>query len=277
MAAAVLLILLGCPTFGGPGIDYRGEMRAFVQAISQYARLREADFLIIPQNGQELLTLSDDPDGSPAHSYLLAIDGVGREDLFFGYLDDDQPTPETERNYMVDYLQVARDNALAVLVTDYCWSPENIELSYESNYELGFIGFAAPSRNLDIIPDPNTSPVTIPFQGDSSGVSTLSEVRNFLYVLDPGEWDSRQEYLYQLDDADYDLLIIDAFDEDQNILELGEVLSLKTKFGGGERLVLAYMSIGEAEDYRYYWDPRWLLNPPSGWIRKTPTGRGTTR
>ena len=31
------------------------------------------------------------------------------------------------------------------------------------------------------------------------------------------------------------------------------------------RLVIAYMSIGEAEDYRYYWEPAWSVNPPS-WL-----------
>ena len=31
-----------------------------------------------------------------------------------------------------------------------------------------------------------------------------------------------------------------------------EILELKTKHNGGKRLVICYMSIGEAEDYRYY-------------------------
>ena len=32
-----------------------------------------------------------------------------------------------------------------------------------------------------------------------------------------------------------------------------EIIALKTKKNGGQRLVIAYMSIGEAEDYRFYW------------------------
>jgi cysteinyl-tRNA synthetase len=31
-------------------------------------------------------------------------------------------------------------------------------------------------------------------------------------------------------------------------------------------LVIAYLSIGEAEDYRYYWKPVWKTNPPS-WLK----------
>lgn len=34
---------------------------------------------------------------------------------------------------------------------------------------------------------------------------------------------------------------------------------------GGKRTVLAYLSIGEAEDYRYYWQPSWRKQPPS-WL-----------
>ena len=41
--------------------------------------------------------------------------------------------------------------------------------------------------------------------------------------------------------------------------------SLKTKANGGKRIVLSYMSIAQAEDYRSYWDPNWLKNPPA-WL-----------
>lgn len=37
------------------------------------------------------------------------------------------------------------------------------------------------------------------------------------------------------------------------------------KANGGKHLILAYMSIGEAEDYRYYWKDEWKDHPP-GWM-----------
>jgi cysteinyl-tRNA synthetase, unknown class len=40
---------------------------------------------------------------------------------------------------------------------------------------------------------------------------------------------------------------------------------LKQKANGGSRLVIAYMSIGEAEDYRYYWQSAWKANNPE-WL-----------
>jgi cysteinyl-tRNA synthetase len=43
------------------------------------------------------------------------------------------------------------------------------------------------------------------------------------------------------------------------------VAQLRVKASGGKRIVICYMSIGEAEDYRYYWQDSWTKNRPN-WI-----------
>ena len=43
----------------------------------------------------------------------------------------------------------------------------------------------------------------------------------------------------------------------EQILASGEVAALKLKPDGSRRLVVAYMSIGEAESYRFYWNRKW--------------------
>ncbi|MGD9785569.1 MAG: MJ1477/TM1410 family putative glycoside hydrolase [Hyphomicrobiaceae bacterium] len=64
--------------------------------------------------------------------------------------------------------------------------------------------------------------------------------------------------------TDYDLLVLDAGSGDGSWgLKQSEIARLKRKPGGGSRLVVAYMNIGEAEDYRYYWQPRWKRKPPA--------------
>ena len=45
----------------------------------------------------------------------------------------------------------------------------------------------------------------------------------------------------------------------------GEIESIKQKKDGGKRLLVCYMSIGEAENYRYYWQPAWNSTKPS-WL-----------
>ena len=73
--------------------------------------------------------------------------------------------------------------------------------------------------------------------------------------------------------AGFDLLIIDLFFGDE-LLSQQDISSLKTKDNGGSRLVIAYMSIGEAEDYRYYWDPEWNTSPPEWLEEENPNWQG---
>jgi cysteinyl-tRNA synthetase, unknown class len=67
--------------------------------------------------------------------------------------------------------------------------------------------------------------------------------------------------------APYDLLVIDysADGSDAQAFSVADIAALKTKPDGGRRIVLAYLSIGEAETYRYYWQPEWNAHPPS-WL-----------
>ena len=53
-----------------------------------------------------------------------------------------------------------------------------------------------------------------------------------------------------------------------------EIAQLKIKRNGGKRLVIAYMSIGEAEDYRYYWQKDWQKNKPKWLHAENPKWAG---
>ncbi|WP_274034245.1 hypothetical protein, partial [Escherichia coli] len=59
-------------------------------------------------------------------------------------------------------------------------------------------------------------------------------------------------------DSPYDLVVIDfARGEDRHEIPLTreEVAEMQKKPDGGKRIVIAYLSIGETENYRYYWKP----------------------
>jgi cysteinyl-tRNA synthetase len=258
----VLLLYGGC-TGDDQDIDpvYRQYMREFVQHISQYARTKNEHFIIIPQNGQELVTENGEEDGQPAMDYLKAIDGVGREDLFYGYKKDDKATPSDERDYMISYLDICEANGVEVLVTDYCSTHSKMDDSYRQNNSRDYISFAAPDRELRKIPD---YPV-IPYNMNNGNINSLADAKNFLYLLNPEEYPGRQAFLAAFAATDYDVMIIDYF-FDQEEFTQEDIALLKTKNNGGHRLVIAYMSIGEAEDYRYYWKPDWNSDPPS-WLK----------
>ena len=49
------------------------------------------------------------------------------------------------------------------------------------------------------------------------------------------------------------------------IARLEDIKRLQLKADGGRRLVLAYLSVGEAEAYRSYWKSEWRDRPPA-WL-----------
>jgi len=252
---------------------YKQRMRELVIALSQHAHSLDPEFIVIPQNGNELLTQDGTADGATADQYIKAIDGIGREDLFYGYSADNRKTPEQEVAYMLPFLELAAENNLSVLVIDYCWQRSKIDDSYRKNSEAGFVSFAAPRRNLTVIP---SHPRPLPGKNELD-IQRLSEVQNFLFLLNYEEFSSKKSFLAALRRTDYDLLVIDAFIDDNGELqwlEREDVESLKVKADGGRRLVISYLSIGEAEDYRYYWDKSWSRSAPAWLEGENPNWKG---
>src|SRR5687767_12080285 len=65
--------------------DYREQMRQFVISISEKGEALKPGFIVIPQNGMELLTSEGGGNGTVSNSYINAIDACGQEELFYGY------------------------------------------------------------------------------------------------------------------------------------------------------------------------------------------------
>ncbi|MHC4103502.1 MAG: endo alpha-1,4 polygalactosaminidase [Planctomycetota bacterium] len=267
--AAVLVPAAGC---GHQDDIYREYMRDFVRGISSYSKNAVPGFIVIPQNGHELLTDDGEETGQPAAEYMSAIDGIGREDLFYGYNNDDVATPASERDYMIAFLDIAEADGIEVLVTDYCTTVSFVDDSYTQSALKNYISFAA-ERELDGIPDYPAYPAP-PFDNTGSDVNSLADAKNFLYLINPGNYASKTLLLDAIKETDYDIVIIDLFDNDNIELNAFDVTSLKVKDNGGNRLVIAYMSIGEAEDYRYYWKTSWETSPPSWLARENPDWAG---
>ncbi len=253
-------------------IDYRYEMRQFVEKISSYARAVDPNFIIIPQNGQELLVQGEDSQSEIDQQYIDNIDGIGREDLFYGYDGDDIATDPSINDTWLDYLTLARDKGLAVLVIDYCSTPEKMDTSYSRSAELGFLSFAADRRELDGIP----SYPAVPFSENDADIETLQQARNFLYLINPAQYSLKEEFIDAITSTNYDLLVMDLYFNDEAFTK-EEVDRLRQKANGGSRPVLCYMSIGEAEDYRSYWQSEWNENPPGWLLEENPNWAGNYR
>ncbi|MBO7481094.1 MAG: endo alpha-1,4 polygalactosaminidase [Bacteroidales bacterium] len=266
-----ILILLSVVAFAScdkqTDIDYRQEMRKFVIGISKNAKSQQSDFAIIVQNGVEITSTTEKPDGQIAAEYISAIDGQGQEDLFYGYAKDNKPTPAKVTDLLKPYLSSLKNEGKVILTTDYCSSQENIELSKHLNQSNGFVSFQATSRELDVIP-------TTPIQNENSNsIQNLQQVENFLYIINPENYVSKQQFINAVCATNYDLVIMDLFFDGLEFTS-DEISRLRMKKNGGTRMVIAYMSIGEAEEYRYYWDKSWKRGNPSWLDKENPKWKG---
>lgn len=250
-------------------INYKQEMRTLVQKISADAKNYNPDFIIIPQNGHQLLTIDGERNGAADLSYMGSINGVGREDLFYGYDEDDKPTAESEKSEMLSFMNAARNNGIMVLATDYCSTPSNMDDSYSQNFAHGFISFSADHRDLDNIPPYPAQP----FNENDDTITSLSAARNFLYLINPENYSSKQNFINAVNMTNYDVIIMDLFFNEEAFTSQ-EINSIKQKANGGLRKVICYMSIGEAEDYRYYWQKSWYANPPDFIVAENPQWHG---
>ncbi len=238
--------------------DFKQDMRDLVIGISQKAKAIHPGFVVIPQNGIELVTVTGEENGSPHTAYLDAIDGHGQEDFLYGYDKDDETTPADVTAYLKSFLDISKLSGNTILVTDYCSTPSHVSDSYAANSAFGYVSYAAQERSLNVIPS------AIPNSVNSSVVTSLSEAKNFLYLINPENFVSKADFISAVTATNYDAVIIDLFLNDE-AFTAAEIVRLKNKANGGKRLVICYMSIGEAEDYRYYWQSSWNSNKPD-WI-----------
>jgi cysteinyl-tRNA synthetase len=240
---------------------YRQEMRQFIIDLSQYSKSIKPEFKIIPQNGIQLCTIDGEITSAPSRNYLNAIDGISQEGLFYGYENDDLATPQSISTHFKSYLNVSKNQGKTILITDYCALASNVVNSYFENDQLGFVSFSANQRFLTSIP---TFPNPI-FHQNNAVVNSLSNVKNFLLLLNFENFSSKVDFINAITATNYDLVVMDLYFRNRTEFTLSEINQIRNKANGGKRLVFSYVSIGEAEDYRYYWQPNWNTTPPS-WL-----------
>ena len=116
------------------------EMADFVATIADHAQQEDPDFYILVQNAPQLASLI------PA--YLDTIDGIGQEDIYYGYDEDDQPTPANVTTELEGYLDIYKNAGKLVLTIDYATTPAHIDEAYARSRAKGYVPFVT-TRNLD--------------------------------------------------------------------------------------------------------------------------------
>ncbi|MBS0243852.1 MAG: endo alpha-1,4 polygalactosaminidase, partial [Proteobacteria bacterium] len=128
----------------GEGFDAKGPMVRFVVELAAAARALKPGFLVVPQNGEQLLA---DP------GYLAAIDAVAKEDLLFGEESDGEPNPPEAIARSMRWLAPARLNGVPVLVVEYLDEPAQVERARAEIEKSGFVPYFGV-RALDALPWP---------------------------------------------------------------------------------------------------------------------------
>jgi cysteinyl-tRNA synthetase len=108
----------------------------------------------------------------------------------------------------------------------------------------------------------------VPTEADTLPSRDLSSVNDFFYQLQNLD-------LQAIGETAYDLIVMDYAREgdDATAFPAAEIQALKHS-AGGKKIVLAYMSIGEAEDYRFYWQADWRPGHPAWLAAENPDWAG---
>ncbi|MDF1734572.1 MAG: endo alpha-1,4 polygalactosaminidase [Minwuia sp.] len=115
------------------------EMTDFVMELAAYARRKVPGFRIVPQNAEDLMV---DP------AYLAMVDGLGKEDAFFGWDGDGVPNADESTAWIMQHLKLITDAGKPVFLIEYPSDPERIREAYRKGRDAGLIPYSTV-RALD--------------------------------------------------------------------------------------------------------------------------------
>ena len=145
---------------GDPTTEKEAAQRMidFVVNMTAHARETNPNFFVIPQNGAAIIDALEDEDPTRKAAYLDAIGAIGVEDVYLpGDADENNPmNPDAYRIGLLkqDYLA----NGKAVFAVDYANDPTLVDQFTAAAQADGFMPYAAPSRELDVLGPPTTVP-----------------------------------------------------------------------------------------------------------------------
>jgi cysteinyl-tRNA synthetase, unknown class len=250
-------------------VDFKKAMAGMVIEFSSTARQSSPDFIIVAMDGEALYTTNGDSTGPVNEEYRDAIDGLAVQKMFYGSINVNLPSPPSERELRIPFLNLARQAGKSIFSVEYCSTAVYVDNAISQVLQLSYIPFASATYNCSGIPVYPVQPVN----SHSGAVTALSSAMNFLYLSNPDSFSDRSVYLAALDATNYDVLIIDPYYDGQ-IISSAELNALQSKAGGGRRLVLANIHLGIARNDRYYWDPEWNISKPSWIMLEDPENPG---
>ena len=244
--------------------NYGKSMISLLSSMNSYAKGKNSKFAMITNGGYELYIPGKVVDSGSTGSLMKAMDGMLIEDVFYGEDGINSKTSSGDTKIMKKAIKSAQGGGLKTFNMEYCNKSSCKSKIKEKVKSLGTACYIAPSMELDSLPKVSNS--------NSDDCNRLSQVKNFAAILNPdNKYSSKSSYLKAIKNSNYDLIFIDMYFNGSK-LSKDDVLSLKKKNNGGKRYICAYVSVGEAEDYRYYWkstykkkQPLWMATENKAW------------
>ncbi len=117
----------------------REDMIQFVSEIARTGRRLKPGFLVIGQNAEDLLT---------ERRYRNIIDGLGKEDLYFGHNGTNTPNPANEVKESIHHIHLLQLDSKPVFAVEYVTDPKLVDIARNRMAKLGMIPTIA-HRSLD--------------------------------------------------------------------------------------------------------------------------------
>lgn len=234
------------------------KMQEFIIGISEYTKNINPGFIIIPQNGIELaFTNCDTAEGFNA-SYLSAIDGVGIESLYY-------EETAAEDDGRLDMARMIKNASKKILVADYVNNNAYIANAIQQSESEGFICFPRTSDNYDYMYIPDSV-----INENTNDINTLQDAQNYLYLINTDNFSTKQDMLNAIAATNFDIVLVDLFFNEETLTD-ADLNLIRSKANGGRRLLISYINIGAAENWRYYWKSKWNTIHPC-WMKKKYEG-----
>lgn len=247
-------------------------MRQLVQNISAFGRSFNPNFVVLAQNGLDLVSKpspEDDTQMFPARAYIRALDGVLQANLIKTLQGPDKtdkdgkeikeaPTVTEARNQLAANALTAKQMGLRIFNLEYATKADDIDKILRTSASQGYAPFVASGPLLSDVPGyPKYA-----FNANPQSLNNLSRAKNFLYVANSQGFGTASDYVQKLSMTNHDVIITSVF-HGRTALSKLDVNRLKYKKLGARRLVLAQIDLSSASTYHYYWQADWGQRPPA--------------
>ncbi len=262
--------------------NYRDEMRKNVITVSDYAKERKKDFIVITRQGSLLLNVGEWEEHLDEVKIAASRGVFGDDEIFIEKMFNADNIKGKDAGASV----VPYSSAIDGIAVDYHECSGKV-LTTEAEKEIKKRGIVklnirhcpnAESLDREIAKDKaadnasliktgfNEIPKKEPFLYSADNVSGLKEVKNFLLLTDYSRFDNKNNLIMALEDTNYDMLIVNPFFSKNDAFNYNDVHRLKYKKLGARRLAVASIDISRIGFNDFYFKDTYSFRNPE-WIK----------